>query len=79
MEINPLFKTLFLPEDDGLAIPESLYNDLNRQDDSIPSPVDQFFARAAMAAELGKGADPSWNEEVSTVEKRKSGTMAQRW
>ncbi len=79
-EMDPLLKILLFGDDDsdGLNAPDSLYNDLNRQDDSVPHPVDALFERAKMAAELGKGADPGWNEEVSTVEKRKSGTLAQR-
>jgi hypothetical protein len=79
-EPDLLLKTLLFGDDgdDGLEISASLYSDINRQDDSIPHPVQQFLERAALTQALGKGVDPDWNQEVSTVEKRKSGTMAQR-
>ena len=41
-------------------------------DVEIPDPVEQFFEKVALDRELAKGgqADPAWNEEIFTLEKR---------
>lgn len=64
--VDPLFKLLFFPElQDGSELCQSLYTHVNRVDDAMPDPVGSFFARAAMAQELGKSAPGAdWDEEL---------------